>query len=119
MAIRPYEIDWQIASIFLTTKGKVSMKYLLLLLALIVVPAWAADAAPATTSAAPSASAAPAAAAQPATAKPAKKHKKKKTEKKAEENTSSPALMACSKQICGGVQGCYQSKCGAICNTGC
>ena len=56
---------------FLTTKGNVSMKYLLLLLALIVVPAWAADAVSAITSGAPSASAVPAQVEQPAKNKPA------------------------------------------------
>ena len=47
------------------------MKYLLLLLALIVVPAWAADAVSAITSGAPSASAVPAQVEQPAKNKPA------------------------------------------------
>ncbi len=83
------------------------MKYLLLLLALIVVPVWAADATPAATSGAATASTSPAQATQPATKKPAKKHKKKKAE-----------LLACTSQTCKGKLGCYQSKCGSAC-TGC
>jgi hypothetical protein len=79
---------------------------LLLLSALIVVPVWAADATPAPTSGAATASTSPAQTNQPATKKPVKKHKKKSE------------LLACTSQICGGKQGCYQSKCGAKC-TGC
>lgn len=86
---------------------------LLLLLALIVVPAWAADAAPV-----PSSSEAPAAV-QPAPKHKAEKHKAKKhkatkTEKKA---VKSSATVVCSLQQCSYGKVCSLPKCGGACNT--
>lgn len=80
---------------------------LLLLLALIVVPAWAAEAVPAPSSDASTQ------AVQPAPKHKAKKHKAKKTEKKAEA-TDAPAA-ACYKMTCGGVQGCFLKGCLGSC----
>lgn len=86
---------------------------LLLLLALIVVPAWAADTAPV-----PSSSEAPAAV-QPApkhkAEKPkAKKHKAAKTEKKA---MKSSATVVCSVQQCSYGLVCSKPRCGGTCTT--
>lgn len=87
-------------------------KILLLLSALIfIAPAWAADAMPE-----PSSSASASQEAQPAQKHAAKKHKKKKTEKKAA--AAAPATAnTCYLQTCGGIPGCYQAKCGAVCQT--
>lgn len=94
------------------------MKKMLLLLALIVVPAWAADVAPTPSSAASAAEAAP-------TAKPAPKHKTSKHKKKTAATAIAPkargmstTALTCVKQTCGGNIGCYQPKCGPSC-TGC
>jgi hypothetical protein len=81
---------------------------LLLLLALIVVPAWATEAAPVP---APSSSAQ---AAQPAPKHRAKTHKTKKTGMNvaAKATTSS-----CLRMTCGGVQGCFYKGCTGSCTT--
>lgn len=86
------------------------MKNLLLLLALIAVPAWAADAVPV-----PSSGESSAQAAQTAPKHKAKKHKAKKTEKKA---TASTATASCLKLVCSGVAGCFTKGCASSC-TGC
>lgn len=89
------------------------MKNLLLLLALIVVPAWAADTAPA-----PASSESTAQAAQTAPKHKAKKHKAKKVETKAAPSTSSDTTLPCLKLNCGGVAGCFYRGCAGSC-TGC
>jgi hypothetical protein len=90
-------------------------KMLLLVLALIVVPAWAADAVPAPSST-PSAQTEQAA---PNHKTSHKKHKAKKADKKAETSPQPASALICTKQICGGASGCYQPRCGAVCTTGC
>lgn len=88
-------------------------KMLFLLLALIfVAPAWAVDAATAAAKPVASEEAKPAVKGE---AKPAAKPAKKKKMKK--KGDIKP--QACSVQTCGGVQGCYQAKCGAACPGGC
>ena len=86
----------------------------MLLLALIVVPAWAADAA-----SVPSAGEQSAQGAQTVPKHKAKKHEAKKTEKKAEASTladTPPDTTGCSKQTCGGVLGCFTRGCAATCS---
>lgn len=98
-------------------------KMLLLFFALIVVPAWAADAPakqPAASSAGPAAQATPAPSAQEPSAaqaapKKAKKAKKAKAKKKAAAGAAPATALSCQAQVCNGVTGCFLSKCGAVC----
>jgi hypothetical protein len=91
------------------------MKNWLLLLALIVVPVWAADTAPA-----PSSGESSVQAAQTAPKHKANKHKAKKTEKKAAASATATSTDTtnCYKLICGGVAGCFTRGCLSSC-TGC
>ncbi|MBI3480262.1 MAG: hypothetical protein HY016_07900 [Nitrosomonadales bacterium] len=87
------------------------MKHVMLfLLALIVVPAWAADAAPA-----------PAKEPAAQSAQPAAQHKAKKT-RKAKKKQAAPTVAttaaACYQLTCGGVTGCFYKGCTGSC-TGC
>jgi len=84
---------------------------LLLLLALIVVPAWAAEpATPAASSGEASASAVQAAPTQKAKKETTKKKKaKKKKAKLTPEASACPT--GCTQTICGGVTGCFRRGC--------
>ena len=92
------------------------MKKMLLLLALIVAPAWAVDT-PAKPSAASSAgqAAQEPSAAQPAPKPKAKKAKKAKAKKKAAASAAPATALSCQLQVCSGVSGCFLSKCGNAC----
>lgn len=85
---------------------------LLLLLALIVVPAWAADATPAPSSSAPSAQAEQTAPKQMAKHK-TKKHKAKKSASTETNQSATPVgcAVGCVQTICSGVAGCFKKGC--------
>ena len=92
---------------------------LLLLLALIVAPAWAADTAPAPSSGDQSAQTAQPAQKHEGKKHKAKKHKAKKTKKKTE--AAGPAstmstTTTCYKLTCGGVLGCFKRACTGSCS---